>query len=162
MRAWQGQDHAGEPIPKIHYGLFGWPSRSYWLIPAPLPQFLADEEDMDRRLDYRRPDHSCRTAPGGSPAEPRRRPMTVRCKFTCQQIEHGHVDPYSDEVNVAVTLTAAYAFEKDKDGNQILENRDVFGKWTPSGDIKMWLRNPRAAAQFEKGKSYYVTFDQAD
>lgn len=38
----------------------------------------------------------------------------------------------------------------------------AFFKWTPSGEFKMQVLNPDAAAQFEVGKAYYIDFTPAD
>lgn len=38
----------------------------------------------------------------------------------------------------------------------------IFGKYTPSGDMRMMILNPEAAAYFEVGASYYVDFSKVE
>lgn len=48
----------------------------------------------------------------------------------------------------------------------IKENRvlpdEVFGKFTPSGNIEMTIFNPSAAEKLKVGKAYLVTFEPVD
>ncbi len=47
---------------------------------------------------------------------------------------------------------------------QAKEGEDsIFGKWTPSGEIKMAIMNPAASTVFEQmiGKKFYVDFTPA-
>jgi hypothetical protein len=43
-----------------------------------------------------------------------------------------------------------------------LPEDNLFGKLTPSGEIRLYIVNPPAAAMFEVGKAYYVDFTPAD
>lgn len=70
----------------------------------------------------------------------------VRAKFKVESITVGEsADP--DAVNCTVNLRAAYG-----PGNE------AWSKWTPSGELRMHVTNPEAAAQFKVGRSYYVDF----
>lgn len=42
MRAWRGQDNAGNPINVVYYGLAWWPSYSYMFVPG-----TAGYDDLD-------------------------------------------------------------------------------------------------------------------
>lgn len=74
--------------------------------------------------------------------------MTVRAKFRCNFI--GHL-PTSrpEDVCVSVTLNAVY-----DDGKA---NRE-WSKYTPSGEVKMFITNPAAIENFDLGKEYYLDF----
>ena len=74
--------------------------------------------------------------------------MTVRAKFTCQEIRHMFTQS-PDAVCAEIRLTAVYG-----EGN---ENAS-WSKWTPSGEIKMTITNPAAIDKFELGRSYFVDF----
>lgn len=73
--------------------------------------------------------------------------MSTVAKFTCHKIE---VDTYGKTVHLGVVYDEKLNTENGR-----------FTKATPSGKIEMRVDNPEAAVQFEPGKSYYVTFEEA-
>lgn len=57
-----------------------------------------------------------------------------------------------------IQLGAVYAgYEKDKENGE----NAIFGKWTPSGEVRMSICNPAANEFFKEGKKYYITFTEA-
>lgn len=82
---------------------------------------------------------------------------TVRCKFRCNaKIEHPDT---GDGPFWNIRMTAVY--EGDSAVQAASENA-IFGKYTPSGDLTLTLRNQGAAAQFEQGEEYYLDIHKAD
>lgn len=86
--------------------------------------------------------------------------MTVQAKFRCTYIEEPlylkkareeYPDAEHQESRV-IHLTAAKTSDTD--------NVD-WSKWTPAGDIQMYVTNPAAFDQFEVGKHYALTFEEA-
>lgn len=73
----------------------------------------------------------------------------VRAKFQVQGIKQVSWNQEGREV----TLSAVSA-----DG--IPEN-ERYHKYTPSGELKIFIDNPAALAQFEMGKFYYIDFTPA-
>lgn len=73
--------------------------------------------------------------------------MATRAKFECHKIE---VDSYGRTVHLGVVYS-----------DDIQSEDGRFTKATPSGKIEMRVDNPDAGIQFEPGKKYYVTFDEA-
>lgn len=78
---------------------------------------------------------------------------TVRAKFKCWSVIHGN-DGNPDNICAEIRLQAAYG-----DGD---EANKSWSKWTPSGELRMFVTNPSAIAEFEQGKSYYLDFTPAD
>ena len=76
--------------------------------------------------------------------------MNTRAKFVCQRIEPSKV---AGEDNAKVILTAVTVYN---DG----EDKAEFWKYTPSGEISLWISNPAAVNVFEVGKKYYVDFSE--
>lgn len=71
---------------------------------------------------------------------------TVRAKFVCNSVENY-------QYGKKAKLSAVYG----KEG----ENHD-FAKATPSGQLEIWIDNEVPASTFfEPGKSYYLTFEEA-
>ena len=72
----------------------------------------------------------------------------VVAKFVCDVVnDHAHPEEGTDVVLRAVTSGS--------------EENDKFFQYTPSGEITLFIKNEIAAEQFEVGKEYYVTFDEA-
>lgn len=74
--------------------------------------------------------------------------MTVRAKFFVKQILNLHV-PSPNEVAAEITLTPVFG---DENAN--------WSQYTPQGEIKMTVTNPKAIDQFELGGEYFVDFNQ--
>lgn len=79
--------------------------------------------------------------------------MTVRAKFVVEEItEHKYGNQRMKTVKLRPVFKSA-----DPDG----ENTK-FWEASPNGEIRLGTINMAAAAQFEIGGEYYVTFDRAD
>ena len=77
------------------------------------------------------------------------KPQSVKAKFNCVSVEPDLTDGGKN-----VTLLAVY----DSNG----ENAS-FSKATPSGQLTMKIDQSTAAVNFfEKGKDYYLTFEQVN
>jgi hypothetical protein len=76
----------------------------------------------------------------------------TRAKFWCKKVSKVKFGNPNGDLGVEVELAAVYA------GSE--ENKRYF-QWTPSGEIKLGILNPDAAAIFEPGKEYYVDFSPA-
>lgn len=74
--------------------------------------------------------------------------MTVKAKFRCHFIQKAEDDSYR-----VIHLSAVTA---DKAGNE------DWSKYTPSGDIRMYITNPPAFEQFKQGGEYFVEFSKAE
>lgn len=74
--------------------------------------------------------------------------MNVHAKFKCVGIHHLHCGS-PDAVAVEVRLVPVW----EENG----KNRE-WSKATPSGELKMLITNPPAAAAFELGRDYLLTF----
>lgn len=79
--------------------------------------------------------------------------MKVQAKMKCFHVDHLKTNDPSD---VAADIRMVPVYD---DGNP--ENKS-WSKWTPSGEVRLFVTNPDAIAQFEPGKSYYVDFTRAD
>ena len=75
--------------------------------------------------------------------------MMVRAKFKCWSILPGQTGN-PDDTCAEVRFQAAYGDGKSDNAE--------WSKWTPSGEIRMFITNPAAIDAFEVGKSYYLTF----
>lgn len=74
----------------------------------------------------------------------------VRAKFTCTGNEpNATVNPEGATVSLSPVVGGS-------------PENDSFYKWTPGGNIVLSTINLAAAAQFEKGKNYYVDFTPAE
>lgn len=83
--------------------------------------------------------------------------MRVLCKFYVTKIERYH----GDSGAVRIGMSAVYKNLPGVEGNACEENR-IFSKYTPSAELTMRIENPEAAAQFELGAQYYVSFDRSE
>lgn len=81
---------------------------------------------------------------------------STRAKFRVMGITNA-VQQAGGEVVVSVRLVPVFGSKDDATG----ENARFY-RYTPSGEIKLDILNPAAAAVFEVGKSYYVDFTPAD
>jgi hypothetical protein len=79
--------------------------------------------------------------------------MTVRAKMKCYSVEHLK-DGKPDTTLADIRMMPVY-----DDGCP--ENR-AWSKATPSGEVRLFVTNPDAIANFEPGKSYYVDFTPVD
>ena len=84
------------------------------------------------------------------------RDTMVRAKFKVTSITQYDSPAGSRDI----TMRPVFKSEAGKDGNQCEENQ-IFGKYTPSGEIKMQIQNPTAAEQFTLGGFFYVDFTPA-
>jgi hypothetical protein len=73
--------------------------------------------------------------------------MSTRAKFRVDSKGPGESGP--------VTLSPVYSTDPNH------ENKS-FWDATPSGEIQMWINNPKGFATFEVGKEYYVDFTPAE
>lgn len=82
--------------------------------------------------------------------------MNVRAKFYVTAVTHFHNgSPASDQAG-EVKLAPVYA---GKDGNPA--NSD-WSKYTPNGEIKMTITNPKALEAFAPGQNFHVDFSPAE
>lgn len=73
----------------------------------------------------------------------------VRAKFRCDTVtETRFANGAQTDVNLVPVTSGA-------------PENAIFGKYTPSGQIRMTINNPDAAAQFIPGQEYYVDFTKA-
>lgn len=79
--------------------------------------------------------------------------MNVRAKFKCFHVDHLKSGNPREEA-ADIRMVPVY-----DDGTP--ENKS-WSKWTPNGEIRMFVTNPDAIAHFEPGKSYYVDFTRAN
>jgi hypothetical protein len=75
--------------------------------------------------------------------------MSVIAKFRCNSIKDFGS---SKEVELSPVYPGPTASEEDK----------AFWTATPTGLLQMRIDNPDASIQFEPGRSYYLTFEEAD
>ncbi len=71
----------------------------------------------------------------------------TRCKMRC-------------ELNEAQGDAAHLRLSPVYDPNPDSENGQFF-KYTPSGQLELWVVNPAVSAQFEVGKEYYIDIADA-
>lgn len=79
----------------------------------------------------------------------------VRAKFQVVSIE----EVIAPEGGKRILMTPVYKDQEGLEGNAVEENQ-IFGKYTPSGEIKMLIIG-EAAALFGVGKFYYADFTEA-
>lgn len=77
----------------------------------------------------------------------------VRAKFRCDSIEYHQTAAAGPRT---VKLQPVYP------GQNASEEDKAFWKYTPSGQLSMYIDNPPAADLFEIGKTYYLDFTRAD
>ncbi len=71
--------------------------------------------------------------------------MVVRAKFV---VNENRVNGDTASINLLPVYSGS-------------EENKEFYKYTPAGNISLSVVNPKAAEQFELGKSYYVDFSEA-
>lgn len=79
--------------------------------------------------------------------------MTVRAKMKAYAVTPMHSGNPNETV-AEIRLMPVY-----DDGSA--ENKS-WSKYTPSGEVRLFITNPNAINAFEPGKSYYVDFTPAD
>lgn len=79
--------------------------------------------------------------------------MKVRAKMKAYAVQPLH-SGNPDDVMSEIRLMPVY-----DDGNP--ENK-TWSKYTPSGEVRLFITNPDAIAAFDPGKSYFVDFTPAD
>lgn len=72
----------------------------------------------------------------------------VTAKFICNAVED-KPDYQAKEIKMSAVVGG------DGKGNE------SWSKYTPSGNLTMWITNPDAFNQFEKGKEYFLSFEEA-
>jgi len=78
---------------------------------------------------------------------------SVRAKFRCMSIEfHETTGTGARSVKLQPVTGGQNTSEEDK----------AFWKYTPSGQLTMYIDNPPASELFEIGKAYYLDFTPAD
>lgn len=85
--------------------------------------------------------------------------MTVQAKFVCRYIDEPIYIKQSRETHPQLEheecrVVHLSAVRQDEDDN------NQWSKWTPSGDIQMYVTNPAAFAEYEVGASYILTFER--
>lgn len=86
--------------------------------------------------------------------------MSVRAKFVCThndeplylKIGREEYPQSRAEPQRVINFRAVTATDGDNES---------WSKWTPSGELQMHVTNPDAFEQFEVGKHYLLTFEQA-
>ena len=82
---------------------------------------------------------------------------TVRAKFRCTSVGKSYNDkaqnPPLDTIADAVAFIPVYG----KDGTA----NNQWSKWTPSGELKLYITNPALKDRFEVGKCYFVDLSDA-
>lgn len=83
----------------------------------------------------------------------------VRAKFRCDYIDEPvymkqarELYPDSDHEPVRVMHFSAVVGQEGDNAE--------WSKWTPTGNLQMYVTNPDAFAQFEVGKNYLLTFEE--
>lgn len=82
----------------------------------------------------------------------------VSAKFFVTGINQLHNGCADTDQAAEVTLAPVYGSYA---GNEDAEENTQWSKYTPSGEIKMMITNPKAVEKFELGKAYYVDFTAA-
>jgi hypothetical protein len=83
--------------------------------------------------------------------------MSVKAKFKCTGIT-AQTNNEGQTEGKSITLNAVVAYNADGGRN---DENETWSKYTPSGTLNMYISNPGAFEQFEVGKEYYLTFEQA-
>lgn len=83
--------------------------------------------------------------------------MAVRAKFKVESVQEHRNSSDGDAGPVTgqdITFSAVYG----EDGSANAE----WSKWTPSGQLRMYVTNERVFGEFEAGREYYLDFTPAD
>ena len=79
----------------------------------------------------------------------------IRAKFTCQSVTN--LPRYKEEEDgdypISETVNLSAVCDTDK------TNED-WAKYTPSGEVKMTIDNPRAQGFFKPGADYFLDFEE--
>ncbi len=81
--------------------------------------------------------------------------MSVLAKFECRQKTEQADSQSSNGLGYSIRFAAVNR------GDAAEGEDSVFGKYTPSGDLTMYVRNSDAAAQLVPGRNYYLTLEEA-
>lgn len=84
--------------------------------------------------------------------------MAIRAKFKVQSVQD-NVGRASNGTDKKYTEIVRMSPVFSSDPNH--ENR-AFWDATPSGDLSMWINNPKAWGTFKAGQEFYVDFTEAD
>lgn len=84
--------------------------------------------------------------------------MAVKAKFRCNSVTAYSWDEGKTIAGKNVAMTAVIGYNVD--GSRFDEN-EAWSQATPSGQLSMHISNPDAFEQFEEGKQYYLTFEEA-
>ncbi len=81
----------------------------------------------------------------------------IRAKFWVQSVKRSQAHAAAKPSGGEVELLPVYSTDPNSENKSFWES-------TPSGNIKLWISNPAAFAQFEAhlGKEFYVDFTQVD
>lgn len=79
--------------------------------------------------------------------------MGVRAKFWCKSIEHSAAP--GDQQNIGATIKLAAVYQDGDDTNK------SWSKWTPSGELSMYVTNQAAIDQFTLGAYYFLDITPA-
>lgn len=87
----------------------------------------------------------------------------VRTKFICvdKVVQPVYLQGDQEVQPVDLRFVPVWA-GANEDGNNACEENAVFGRYTPSGEIRKTLHNPEAAAEYEVGATHYVDFTLCD
>jgi hypothetical protein len=85
--------------------------------------------------------------------------MSVVAKFQCESVEKTKAIGSDEITSVNVSLRAVVGYKAD--GSRDDEN-ESWSKWTPSGQLTMYITNPACFDQFKTGKQYYITVDEVN
>jgi hypothetical protein len=77
----------------------------------------------------------------------------VRCKFRCHYKEEQKNSITGEVISATIKMSPVYS--------ETGENKE-FWQYTPCGDLSFYTVNPKAAAQIEQGKEYYIDISPAE
>ncbi len=80
--------------------------------------------------------------------------MTMRAKFRVIKIE-----TFPEHQQQVLHMSAVSHQPFDKDG---VSEDNSFARWTPSGELKMVITNPKLKSALKEGEAYYLDFTKAE
>lgn len=84
--------------------------------------------------------------------------MGVKAKFKCSSVQSYSNDGGQTIAGKNINLSAVIAYNVDGTRN---DENEGWSEATPSGTLSIHISNPAAFEQFEEGKDYYLTFEEA-
>lgn len=84
--------------------------------------------------------------------------MSVKAKFKCNKVTEYSNDGGKTVAGKNINMSAVIAYQTD--GSRLDEN-ESWSAATPSGTLDIHISNPAAFEQFQEGKNYYLTFEEA-